>query len=102
MAIVHAGILHGEVGDDDAGRVGDARDRQIDLRAQDHKGEPDRDDPGDRDLRQDVRQVAERREGTAGGAEEDDQCEQRCERRDIAQLPMQPVRNTPRERRSRV
>ena len=55
---------------------------------------PDRDDPGHRDLRQDVLQVAERREGIAGGPEEDDQCEQRCERCDIAELPMQPVGNT--------
>ena len=44
LAIVHAGVLHGEVRHHDAGRVGDAGHRQIDLGAQDDEGEPDRDD----------------------------------------------------------
>src|SRR5581483_10407391 len=39
--------LGGEEGDDDAGRVGDRGDRQVDLGAQDDEGEADRDDPGD-------------------------------------------------------
>src|SRR5260221_2239189 len=48
---VDAGILEGEEGDDDAGRVGDGGDAEIDLGAQDDEGEADGDHRGDRDLR---------------------------------------------------
>ena len=41
---VHVGFLQREIGDHDAGGVGDRGDREVDLGAEDHEGEPDRDD----------------------------------------------------------
>ena len=56
---VHVGFLQREIGDDDAGGVGDRGDREVDLGAQDHEGQPDRDDRRDRDLVQDVDEVGD-------------------------------------------
>ena len=86
---VDVGVLQREVGDRDAGDVGDAGDREVDLGAQDHEGEADGDDAGDRDLRQDVAEIVERRKGGAGGGEEAEQADQRQERRDVAHLGAQ-------------
>ena len=52
-------VLRGEVREHDGCGVGDAADAEIDLGAQDHEGQPDGDDAGDRDLREDVVQIAE-------------------------------------------
>ena len=41
---VHVAFLQREKGDDDAGDIGDRRDREVDLGAEDHEGQPDRDD----------------------------------------------------------
>ena len=54
---VHVGFLQREPGDDDAGDVGDRRDRKVDLGAEDDEGQADRDHRGDRDLVQDVEEV---------------------------------------------
>ena len=86
---VDVGFLQREIGDRNAGDVGDGGDRQIDFGAQDHEGEADGDDAGDRNLGQDVAEIVERRKGGAGGREEAEQADQRQERRDVAHLGAQ-------------
>ena len=86
---VHVGFLQREIGDRDAGDVGDAGDRQVDLGAEDHEGEADGDDAGHRHLGQDVAEIVERRKGGAGGGEEAGEADQRQERRDVAHLRAQ-------------
>ena len=90
---VHVGFLRGEVGDGYAGDVGDARDRQVDLGAEDHEGEADGDDAGHRNLGQDVADIVERREGRACGGEEAAEADQRQERRYVAHLGAQHRRH---------
>ena len=86
---VDVGILQREIGDRNAGDVGDGGDRQIDFGAQDHEGKTDRDDAGDRNLRQDVAEIVQRRKRGAGNREEAEQADQRQERRDVAHLGAQ-------------
>ena len=100
---VHVGFLQREPGDDDAGDVGDRRDRKVDLRAEDHEGQADRDDRGDRHLVQDVEEVRGGQERRARRAEEDHQAEQRREGRDVAELALEPEPEAaPLERRSDI
>ena len=86
---VDVGILQREIGDGNAGDVGDGGNRQIDFGAQDHEGKTDRDDAGDRNLRQDVAEIVQRRKRGAGNREEAEQADQRQERRDVAHLGAQ-------------
>ena len=86
---VDVGFLRGEIGDRDARDVGDAGDRQVDLGAEDHEGEADGDDAGDRNLGQDVAEIVERRERRAGDGEEAGEAYQRQERREVAHLGAQ-------------
>ncbi len=88
---VHVIRLRREEREHDRRRVGDRADAEIDLGGQNDEGEADGDDRGDRNLLQDVFQIAERRERRARDAEEEDQAEKRDERRDIAQLIAQEI-----------
>ena len=63
---VDVGFLQREVGDRDAGDVGDGGDREVDLGAEDDEGEADGDDARHRNLGQDVAEIVERRKGWAG------------------------------------
>ena len=88
---VHVVRLQREKGQDDRGCVGDRADAEIDFGGQNDEGQADGDDRGDRDLLQNVLQIAERRKGRSGDAEEDDEAKKRDERRDIAQLVAQEI-----------
>ena len=83
--------LGGEERQHDRRRAGDRADAEIDLGGEDHEGQADRNDRGDRNLLENVLEIAERSEGRTGDAEKEDQAQKGDERRDIAQLIAQEI-----------
>ena len=75
---VHVIGLQREEGQHDRRRIGDGGDAEVDLGGQNDEGQADRDDRGDRDLLQNVFEIAERGERRARHAEEDDEEQQRA------------------------
>ena len=88
---VHVVGLQREVGEHDRRSVGDRADGEVDLRREDDEGETHGHDRRDRNLLEDILQIAERGETRARDAEEADEHDQGDEGRDVAQLIAQEI-----------